>query len=86
AIGMIDRMVSSAELPQTASTWAAELAALPTVAVGYMKRNLNAAQRGSLADVLDSEAIHMVRTFETEDHKASAVAFVEKRAPQFKGR
>ena len=86
AIGMIDRMVSSADLPRAASAWAAELAALPTVAVGYMKRNLNVALRGSLADVLDSEAIHMVRTFETEDHKASASAFVEKRAPEFKGR
>jgi 2-(1,2-epoxy-1,2-dihydrophenyl)acetyl-CoA isomerase len=36
--------------------------------------------------VLDSEAIHMIRTFETEDHKGAALAFVEKRAPQFNGR
>ena len=48
---------------------------------------LNAGLRGgSLSDVLDSEAIHMIRTFETADHKASAVAFVEKRAPSFQGR
>ena len=64
----------------------AELAALPTVAVGYMKRNLNTGLRGSLSDVLDAEALHMIRTFETEDHKGAAVAFVEKRAPSFKGR
>jgi len=36
--------------------------------------------------VLDSEAIHMIRTFETSDHKAAALAFVEKRAPSFQGR
>jgi 2-(1,2-epoxy-1,2-dihydrophenyl)acetyl-CoA isomerase len=51
-----------------------------------MKRNLNAGLRGSLADVLDAEAIHMVRTFETSDHKGAAAAFVEKRAPTFEGR
>jgi 2-(1,2-epoxy-1,2-dihydrophenyl)acetyl-CoA isomerase len=62
------------------------LASLPTVAVGYMKRNLNVAQRGSLAEVLDTEAVHMIRTFETADHKGAAKAFVEKRAPTFAGR
>mgnify|MGYP001167505482 CR=1 FL=1 len=64
----------------------ADLAALPTVAVGYMKRNLNAGLRGSLSDVLDAEAVHMVRTFETDDHKGAAAAFVEKRPPTFNGR
>jgi 2-(1,2-epoxy-1,2-dihydrophenyl)acetyl-CoA isomerase len=51
-----------------------------------MKKNLNVGLRGSLSDVLDSEAIHMIRTFETEDHKGAAMAFVEKRPPQFNGR
>ena len=50
-----------------------------------MKQNLNTALRGSLGDVLDSEAPNMIRTFETQDHKGAALAFVEKRAPQFKG-
>jgi 2-(1,2-epoxy-1,2-dihydrophenyl)acetyl-CoA isomerase len=84
--GMVNRVVPAAQLAEAARAWAAELAALPTVAVGYMKRNLNVGLRASLSDVLDSEAIHMIRTFETEDHKGAAVAFVEKRAPQFKGR
>ena len=48
--------------------------------------NLNAGLRGSLSDVLDAEALHMIRTFDTEDHKGAAVAFVEKRPPSFKGR
>ena len=51
-----------------------------------MKKNLNVGLRSSLSDVLDSEAIHMIRTFETVDHKAAATAFVEKRAPVFTGR
>ncbi len=85
-IGLVNRAVPAAQLPEAARVWAAELAALPTVAVGYMKRNLNVGLRGSLADVLDVEAIHMIRTFETADHKSAAVAFVEKRAPRFEGR
>lgn len=85
-IGLVNRVVPAAQLADAARAWAAELAALPTVAIGYMKRNLNAGLRGSLADVLDAEAIHMVRTFETSDHKGAAAAFVEKRAPQFDGR
>jgi 2-(1,2-epoxy-1,2-dihydrophenyl)acetyl-CoA isomerase len=84
-IGLVNRAVPAAELPAAAAAWAAELAALPTVAIGYMKRNLNAGLRGSLSDVLDAEAIHMIRSFETDDHKGAAVAFVEKRAPQFSG-
>ncbi|HMO44426.1 MAG TPA: enoyl-CoA hydratase [Rubrivivax sp.] len=85
-IGLVNRAVPAAKLAEAARAWAAELAALPTVAVGYMKRNLNTGLRGSLADVLDAEAMHMIRTFETEDHKGAAVAFVEKRAPRFSGR
>jgi len=85
-IGLVNRAVPAAQLADAARAWAAELAALPTIAIGYMKRNLNTGLRGSLSDVLDAEAIHMIRTFETSDHKGAAAAFVEKRAPQFDGR
>jgi 2-(1,2-epoxy-1,2-dihydrophenyl)acetyl-CoA isomerase len=86
-IGLVHRAVPANQLAQAAQAWAQELAALPTIAVGYMKRNLNAGLRGaSLAEVLDLEATHMIRTFETQDHKSAAKAFVEKRAPNFEGR
>ncbi len=84
-LGLVNRVVSEADLPAAGKAFAAELAALPTVAVGYMKKNLVVAQRGSLSETLDSEAIHMVRTFGTDDHKAAAAAFVEKRKPVFSG-
>ena len=85
-IGMVNRAVPYEQLAEAARAYAAELAALPTVAVGYMKRNLNAGLRGSLSDLLDAEAVHMIRCFDTEDHKGAARAFVEKRAPVFSGR
>ncbi len=84
-IGLVNRSVPKDQLAQAAHDWALELAALPTLAIGYMKRNLNAGLRGSLSEVLDLEAIHMIRTFETEDHKAAAIAFVEKKLPRFFG-
>jgi len=85
-MGLVNRSVPGEQLAQAAADYARELASLPTIAVGYMKRNLNAAMQNSLSEVLDLEATHMIRTFETHDHKAAAVAFVEKRAPQFEGR
>ncbi|MEZ5741771.1 MAG: enoyl-CoA hydratase [Burkholderiaceae bacterium] len=86
AMGLVNRAVPFEQLAQAAHELAVELSALPTVAVGYMKKNLNAGIQGTLADALDAEAIHMIRTFETEDHKGAALAFVEKRAPRFAGR
>ena len=85
-LGIVNWAVEAADFEPIVATYAAQLANLPTVAAGYMKQNLNTALRGSLADVLNSEAIRMIRTFETEDHKAAAVAFVEKRPPLFAGR
>jgi 2-(1,2-epoxy-1,2-dihydrophenyl)acetyl-CoA isomerase len=85
-IGLVNRVVPYEQLEKAAADYAQELLALPTIAVGYMKKNLNTGLRSNLSDVLDSEAINMIRTFETEDHKGAAKAFVEKRSPQFSGR
>jgi len=85
-IGLINKLIPAAAFEAEAKAYARRLADLPTVALGYMKKNLNAAQHASLHDVLDLEAMHMIRTFMTDDHKNAARAFVEKRPPQFKGR
>jgi 2-(1,2-epoxy-1,2-dihydrophenyl)acetyl-CoA isomerase len=85
-LGLVNHVYPGAELPDRARALALKLAALPTVAIGYMKRNLNAADEASLSQVLDMEAEHMVRTMMTEDHANAARAFVEKRPPEFKGR
>ena len=85
-LGIVNRVTTADELDADAAVFATQLAGLPTVAVGYMKKNLNAVHHGSLSDVMDLEALHMIRTFMTDDHKGAAKAFVEKRAPAFTGR
>ena len=84
--GMVTKVASADTFEEESKAYARYLASLPTVAIGYMKKNLNAANQTSLSDVFDLEAMHMMRSFTTEDHKRAAVAFVNKEAPEFKGR
>ena len=51
-----------------------------------MKRNLNFALTGDPHTALRLEAEGMIRTGQTEDFKAAARAFLEKKTPTFKGR
>ena len=85
-IGLVNHVYADADFPAAVDAWKSRLVDLPTTALGYMKLNLNAVDAGSLGDVLDIEAEHMTRTFDTEDHRHAARAFVDKRQPRFRGR
>ncbi|MGA1343359.1 MAG: enoyl-CoA hydratase-related protein, partial [Hyphomonas sp.] len=84
-LGIVNEAVAPDRFHQAAAEKARYLAGLPTVAIGYMKKNLNLAASATLSEVLDMEAAHMVRTMMTEDHKAASRAFVEKKPPVFRG-
>jgi 2-(1,2-epoxy-1,2-dihydrophenyl)acetyl-CoA isomerase len=86
ALGLVNRVVPDDRLEEETLTLAGKIARGPRVAYRYMKRNLNAAESGTLKELLDLEAWHHTRTGQTEDHKEAAKAFVEKREPTFKGR
>jgi 2-(1,2-epoxy-1,2-dihydrophenyl)acetyl-CoA isomerase len=85
-LGVVNKAVPREDLPAAAAEYARYLAGLPTVAIGYMKRNLNAAEHATLAEVLDAEAQNMVRAMMTDDHKTASAAFVAKTRPVFQGR
>ena len=85
-LGIVNRVVPDARLEEETLALAARLARGPRIAYRYMKRNINAAEHGSLKDALDLEAWHHTRCGMTEDHREAAKAFVEKREPVFRGR
>jgi len=85
ALGLANRVVADEELAAETVALAEKLANGPSVALRYMKRNLNVAVSGDLAAGLDSEAYGMLRSRASEDHKEAAQAFVEKRPPMFRG-
>lgn len=86
ALGLVNRVVPDARLRDETLALAARIARGPRVALRYMKRNLNAAESGSLRELLDLEAWHHTRCGMTEDHQEATKAFVAKREPVFKGR
>lgn len=85
AIGMVTKVVPDAEIDAAAHELALSLAQGPSIALGYIKRNINNAEHLPLEDCFDGEAIHHTRCSDTDDHKEAAKAFVEKRKPAFRG-
>jgi 2-(1,2-epoxy-1,2-dihydrophenyl)acetyl-CoA isomerase len=85
-LGLVNRVIPDSRLEDETMALAARLAKGPRIALRYMKRNLNAAESGTLKELLDLEAWHHSRCGMTEDHREAAKAFVEKREPLFRGR
>lgn len=86
ALGLVNAVVPDFELLDATMALAKRLAGGPSIALGLMKQNFNAAENGTLSELLDLEALHQIQTGKTEDHLEAARAFVEKRPPIFRGR
>jgi 2-(1,2-epoxy-1,2-dihydrophenyl)acetyl-CoA isomerase len=86
ALGVVNRVVADADLVDATMLLARKLARGPRVALALMKQNFNAAENGTLAQLLDLEARRQIETSRTDDHREAARAFVEKRPPAFTGR
>lgn len=84
-IGLADRVVADDELDGAALSWAAELAAGPTVALAVAKRVIGTGFDLPLSDALALEAAGFRECFTTADAAEGVAAFLEKRAPEFRG-
>ena len=85
-LGIVNQVLADDGFEQAAMEWCRSLAERAPVALRYMKQNLNRAITCDLETALDAEAVAMVRTMSTADHREAAAAFVEKRTPVFTGR
>ncbi len=85
-LGLANWVCPPEELAAKTREIALRLATGPTVALRYMKENLNRAMAGDVDDCLDLEATHHIHCGQTEDHREATKAFVEKREPVFRGR
>jgi enoyl-CoA hydratase/carnithine racemase len=84
-IGLFNRVVPDAELREAAFALARDMAQGPTLALRYMKDNLDEALAFDFATARDHEAERLIRGTMTADHREAVQAFIEKRKPNFKG-
>jgi enoyl-CoA hydratase/carnithine racemase len=84
-LGLVNRVVPDAELRDAAFVLAKSLAEGPSIALAYMKDNLDRAVTSDFLDSMDQEAENMVRAARTTDHKEAVRAFIDKRKPAFSG-
>jgi enoyl-CoA hydratase/carnithine racemase len=83
--GLVSRVVPADRLLPTANEIAQRIAANPPHAVRLTKRLLREAMHTRLDTLLEMAAAFQALSHQTDDHKEAVSAFLEKRAPQFKG-
>ena len=84
--GLIDELVSEEDLLARAEAVAEQLANGPTSAFGEIRRLLLSVQDQPLETQLELEAQALARIAKTHDAREGLTAFMERRAPCFKGR
>ena len=83
--GLVTHVVDESGLFDTAMDYARRLAAMPTVALGLMRRNLQAGFESSYAEAMQREAEAQRDVRYTKDSMEGGIAFLQKRLPEFRG-
>ncbi|MGH7748537.1 MAG: enoyl-CoA hydratase-related protein, partial [Candidatus Dormibacteria bacterium] len=84
-IGLVNRVVPAAELAPATQALAAQLAAMPQLALALTKRAFNRAVLPQFEAWLEDEAVMQDAAAHGPDHAEGVHAFVEKRKPAFAG-
>ena len=86
SLGILSQVVPPDELMNAAEELAAKIAQQPPIAVELTKRLVYRSMAGDIAHHLDWETHAQQLCYQTEDHRKSALAFLEKQPqPEFKG-
>ncbi|MEU1803826.1 enoyl-CoA hydratase-related protein [Streptomyces sp. NPDC019937] len=85
-LGLVNRVVPDGELAKTARAWAERLAAGPTRALAATKALVNASLESGRAAAFAAEAAAQETNMTTADANEGVRAFVERRAPVYRGR
>lgn len=86
ALGVLNRILPEETFVEEVQAFAAGIARGAPLALRRMKENHNRALSMDLRSYMALEAENMVACMLTEDHRAAAQAFLEKRKPSFEGR
>jgi len=85
AAGLVARVVDDEALMAEARGIARRLAAGPTIAIGLIRRQVATALTHDLAETMALEAGNQTLAGRTEDFREGVRAFLQKRAPEFRG-
>ena len=85
AMGLIHKAVADEDFEAEVAALAERLAQMPTRGLGLTKRAFNSGWESELSDHLTTERDLQMEASQTADYAEGVAAFLEKRAPQFRG-
>jgi enoyl-CoA hydratase/carnithine racemase len=86
SLGLVSRVVPSAQLMDAAMELAGRIARNPPHVLRWTKRLLKESQHERLDTILTMAASFQALAHQTQDHAEAVAAMLEKRAPEFHGR